>query len=120
MSFKSDQYKNAVKFKKSLQDDEENGYIVTYKGKQYEHFFKKTYLNLWENIRKDALNYFLLKGINWHTNNIENNPKTIPEGDMLSSQIIPLINDQDLTDFLNYLKIRYLENMYKGSDAQFG
>ena len=87
MSFKSEQYNNAVKFKENFQDDEENRYILTVKGKPYKHFFKKTYLNLWENIRKDALDYFSAKGISWHTNTMENNPKTIPEGDMLSSQV---------------------------------
>jgi hypothetical protein len=42
---------------------------------------------LWENIREDALEYFSTKGIYWHKNSMENNPETIPEGDMLSSQV---------------------------------
>jgi hypothetical protein len=87
MSFKSEQYENAKKFKESLQDNEENGYVLTVNMRQYHHFFKKTQLNLWENIRKDALEYFSAKKIHWHTNTMENNPETIPEGDMLSSQI---------------------------------
>ncbi|MDR0685094.1 MAG: hypothetical protein LBF83_08195, partial [Spirochaetaceae bacterium] len=87
MSFASEQYENAVKFKASLRDDEENEYVLTVNGKQYHHFFKKTPLNLWKNIRKDALDYFSAKGINWHSNSMENNPETIPEGDMLSSQV---------------------------------
>jgi hypothetical protein len=87
MSYASDQYKNAVNFKINLQDKEENAYILTVYGKTYKHFFKKTYLNLWENIRKDALDYFSAKGIHWHTNTMENNSETIPEGDMLSSQV---------------------------------
>jgi hypothetical protein len=87
MSFKSEQYKNAVKFKADLQDNEENGYVLTVNGKPYHHFFKKTQLNLWESIREDALEYFSVNKIHWHTNTMENNPKTIPEGDMLSSQI---------------------------------
>lgn len=88
MSYKSDQYQNAVKFKESLQDNEENEYIVTNKkGDQCEHFFKKTELNLWESIRADALRYFSAKKITWHINPIEKNPETIPQGDMLSSQI---------------------------------
>jgi len=70
-----------------LQDNEETNYILVVKGKPYKHFFKKTYLNLWENIREDALDYFSVKGIHWHKNTMENNPETIPEGDMLSSQI---------------------------------
>jgi hypothetical protein len=87
MSFASEQYKNAVKFKENLQDNEENGYILTVNGKPYHHFFKKTQLNLWENIREDALKYFSQKGITWHTNDMENNHETVPEGNMLSSQI---------------------------------
>jgi hypothetical protein len=87
MSFASEQYKNAVKFKASLQDNEENNYVLTVKEKQYHHFFKKTQLNLWENIREDALDYFSTKKIHWHTNAMEKNHETIPEGDMLSSQI---------------------------------
>jgi hypothetical protein len=89
MSYKSDQYENAVKFKRNLLDDEENMYIVMIGRKQYRHFFKKTHLNLWENIRKDALDYFAMpiKELSWHINDVENNPKNIPEGDMLSSQV---------------------------------
>lgn len=87
MSFKSERYKNSVKYKFSLQDKEENDYIRNIKGKPYRHFFKKTELNLWEDIRKDAIAYFAAKGITWHTNETENNPETIPEGNMHSSQI---------------------------------
>jgi hypothetical protein len=89
MSYKSEQYNNAVKFKKSLQNGEENGYILTIKGKQYYHFFKKTQLNLWDTIQQDALCYFSApaKELSWHTNTAENNPETIPEGNMLSSQV---------------------------------
>jgi hypothetical protein len=91
MSYKSDQYKNAVKFKASFKDIEENKYILDKYGKQYPHFLKKTYLNLWENIREDALAYFGKDGKEkdgmWHTNSMENNLATIPEGDMLSSQV---------------------------------
>lgn len=87
MSFKSEQYKNAVQFKTSLQDNEENEYIVIVKGEPYSHFLKKTQLNLWENIREDVLSYFPVKKITWHTNEMENNPETIPEGNMHSSQI---------------------------------
>jgi hypothetical protein len=87
MSYKSEQYKNAVNFKTNLQDNEENAYVLTVSGKPYEHFLQKTHLNLWENIREDALNYFSVKEIPWHTNTMEKNPETIPEGDMLSSQV---------------------------------
>jgi hypothetical protein len=44
-------------------------------------------LNLWEDIRTDALDYFSTKGIPWHSNSMENNRETVPEGDMLSSQV---------------------------------
>jgi len=87
MSFKSNQYTNAVKFKDSLHDNEEKEYIVIIKGKPYRHFFKKTQLNLWDNIREDTLNYFSEKKICWHTNEVENNMETTPEGNMFSSQI---------------------------------
>ena len=89
MSYKSKQYENAKKFKKSLQDREEIEYTVPVEGKPkpFEHFFKKTKLNLWEHIRNNAVDYFKKKGIIWHTNKIENNPDTEPEGNMLSSQI---------------------------------
>jgi F0F1-type ATP synthase gamma subunit len=87
MSFASEQYKNAVKFKANLHDKEENDYSLTVKGKSYHHFFKKTPLNLWESIREDALEYFSAQKIHWHTNTMENNPETIPEGNMCSSQI---------------------------------
>jgi hypothetical protein len=89
MSFASEQYENAVKFKANLQDNEENKYILMVKGRPYKHFFKDTKLNLWYNIREDALTYFSApeKKLSWHINRIEENLKTIPEGDMLSSQI---------------------------------
>jgi len=87
MSYKSDQYKNATKFKAGLQDSEEDDYVLMVEGNPFYHFFKKTWLNLWENIQEDALKYFAQKGITWHTNNMENNQETVPEGDMLSSQI---------------------------------
>ena len=87
MSYISEQNKNAEDFKASLNDNEEINYIVTLKGKPQKHFFKKTKLNLWERIRDDSLTYFDKKGITWHTNNVENNPDTEPEGNMRSSQI---------------------------------
>ena len=94
MSYKSDQYKNAVKFKASFKDIEEDGYILNVNGKPYRHFLKKRYLNLWEIIRSGdlgALAYFGKDGKEkdgmWHTNDYENNPKTIPEGNMLSSHV---------------------------------
>jgi len=87
MSYKSIQYNNAVKYKESLNDIEENEYIVTVNGKPFNHFFKKTQLNLWETIRQEALDYFSNKDITWHSNEMENNPETIPEGNMFSSQI---------------------------------
>jgi hypothetical protein len=83
MSYKSEQYNNAVEFKKKLQNIDENQYKIG----EYEHFFKNTKLNLWENIREYALDYFSSKKIHWHTNSIENNLEIVPEGDMLSSQI---------------------------------
>jgi hypothetical protein len=87
MSYKSDQYNNAVNFKASLKDREEDEYILNVNGTPYRHFLKKTYLNLWENIRKGALDYFSAEGIHWHTNTMENSPESIPEGDMNSSQV---------------------------------
>jgi hypothetical protein len=87
MSYKSKQYTNAVEFKANLRDTEENEYIIIVNGKPYHHFVRKTYLNLWKDIRTDALDYFSKKEIHWHTNSMENNPETIPEGDMLSSQV---------------------------------
>jgi hypothetical protein len=87
MSFKSEQYENARKFKANLKDNEEIGYVIKVNGNPYHHFFKKTQLNLWENIRADALIYFSAKEIHWHTNRMENNLDTIPEGDMLSSNV---------------------------------
>jgi hypothetical protein len=87
VSFKSDQYINAVKFKENLHDNEENEYTVIVNRKPYRHFFKKTQLNLWDNIREDAINYFSEKKISWHINEVENNMETIPEGNMFSSQI---------------------------------
>jgi hypothetical protein len=87
MSYKSEQYNKAVEFKASLKDNEEDKYFLTINGKKYQHFFRKRQLNLWEDIRANALEYFSAKNIHWHTNDVENNPETIPEGDMLSSQI---------------------------------
>ncbi|GMO43929.1 MAG: hypothetical protein Ta2B_24590 [Termitinemataceae bacterium] len=87
MSYASEQYKNAVKYKESLQIEDEKNYTVTANGKPYHHIFKNTNLNLWEGIRENALTYFREKSIHWHKDEIEGNPETIPEGNMLSSQI---------------------------------
>jgi hypothetical protein len=87
MSYASEQYKNAVKYKESLQIDAETKYTVISNGKTYHHVLKDTKLNLWEGIRENALAYFKEKGIHWHKNTIEGNPETIPEGDLLSSQL---------------------------------
>jgi hypothetical protein len=89
MSYKSNQFNNAKRFKENMKDEEEIRYFVTLNGERFPHFFKKTQLNLFENIRKDALDYFSFpqKELSWHIDSAENNPETIPEGNMLSSQI---------------------------------
>jgi hypothetical protein len=87
--YKNEQIENAKKFKAGLGDNEEKECAVYAFGKKWNHLFKKTKLNLWEKIRDDACNFFSdpVKDLRWHTNTLDENPESIPEGNMISSQV---------------------------------
>lgn len=103
-----EQRRHAEWLKKNNPDMDEKNYVLCIEKKEYSHFFKETSSNLFEFIRKDAKEYFKVKGIEWHANKeLEKKrpgytPGKDPEGDMLSSQISCLNHLFFLRKYENY------------------
>jgi len=78
MSYREQERKRAVKTRESLYRDPGNGVFL---GKEREFVLDDSTLNLWENIREDAQEYFKRNKITWWMS------KNKPSGHLLSSQI---------------------------------